>query len=730
MSTREAMQLGVEHHQAGRLAEAEQIYRRVLKIEPGNADALYLLGVVAHQVGNHESAVRLIEEAIRLGPSNPHFHNDLGEAYRALGRPQDALTSYKKALTIKPDFATALDNCGLALHALGRYEEALASYDKALAIEPGFAEGLNNRGNALQELKRHEEALASYDKALAIRPDFDKAANNRGVALEELRRHGAAIASYEKALAINPGYAEAFDNRGLALFELQRHEEALASYDAALALKPDLAQALYHRGNALNELKRYEEALASYDRALAIEPGYAAAHAALVHLRQHLCDWAGLESEFLRLRARLAHDDSGEIAPFTLFAIPGIQPGEQLSCARQFAEEACGASLSRSPLWTSTQWPAGPRLRVGYLSADFRDHPVSQLVVETIELHDRSRFEIFGYSYGVDDQSSIRRRLQGAFDEFRDVAHMPDGDAARRIVEDGVQILVDLTGYTRSARFGITALRPAPVQASWLGYSATLGHPRLADYIIGDAIVSPAALRHHFSETLALMPHCFQPNDRQRAIGERPTREAAGLPRDGFVFCCFNQSFKLNAQMFELWCRLLAAVPGSVLWLLGETATLQRNLRKEAEQRGISGDRLIFAPRVAPAQHLARLQAANLFLDTLPCNAGATASDALWAGTPLVTCMGETFAGRYAASLLHAAGLPELVTRSLAEYEALALKLATDADRLAQIKAKLASNRATCALFDSAQFTRDLEKLLLAMWTGHRAGRKWNIVGA
>jgi predicted O-linked N-acetylglucosamine transferase (SPINDLY family) len=305
---------------------------------------------------------------------------------------------------------------------------------------------------------------------------------------------------------------------------------------------------------------------------------------------------------------------------------------------------------------------------------------------------------------------------------------MSDAAAARLILEDRIHILVDLTGYTKNARLAITALRPAPVHVSWLGYPGTLGHPRLADYLIGDEIVSPPAHSDDFSETLALMPNCFQPNDRLRAIGDKPAREAVGLPPEGLVFCCFNQSYKINAQMFDIWCRLLAAVPGSVLWLLGETTTTQRNLRQEAQRRGISQDRLIFATRMAYAQHLARLQVADLFLDTLPFNAGATGSDVLWAGVPLVTCVGETFAGRYAASLLHAAGVPELITYSLQDYEALLLKLATDPDRLAQIRAKLAANRLSCALFDSVQFTRDLERLFQTMWTDHQAGRKRNIL--
>jgi protein O-GlcNAc transferase len=676
-ASRQAIELGVEHHQAGRLAEAEQIYRRILASDPRNADALYLLGLVAHQVGMHESAVQLIEQAIRLNASNPHFHNDLGEALVALRRPGDALRSFEAALAIKSDFLAAL----------------------------------NNHGNALLELKRFEEALASYDKALAIDRNFAKAANNRGVVLEELRRHDEALASYDRALAIKPDYAEALDNRGLALYELGRYDDAIACYERALAIKPGLAQALWHRGNALNELKRYDEALESYRRALSIDRDYPEARASAVHLRQQLCDWQDLEPEFEALR-------KADIAPFILFAIPGVKPLEQLACARHFAQATCGAFLSRPPLCAGRRYEGG-KVRIGYLSADFRDHPVSQLLVETIELHDRERFEVFAYSYGVDDGSALRRRLQGAFDTFRDVAALPDGAVAQRIVDDGIQILVDLTGYTRNARLAITALRPAPIQVTWFGYPGTLGHPRLADYLVGDAIVTPPAQREHFGEKLALMPHCFQPNDRKRAIGEKPMRQAMGLPATGFVLCCFNQSYKINAPMFDIWCRLLAGVPDSVLWLLGETPTMQRNLRSEAQARGVCADRLVFAPRVAPAEHLARLQLADLFLDTLPCNAGATASDALWAGVPLVTCVGETLVGRYAASLLNAAGLPELVTSSLPEYEALALKLATHPDLLAQTRARLAANRSTCALFDSAQFTRDLEALFQRMWADH-----------
>lgn len=468
---------------------------------------------------------------------------------------------------------------------------------------------------------------------------------------------------------------------------------------------------------------KVDEAIGIIIGALRRNPGSAEAHALLT-----VCAWSQLKQVIETLRERITKGKSGEISPLGLLPLPETNASEQYLCARQYAEHQYGEFLSRPPLCGTELRAAQERLRIGYLSADYHEHPVSHLVAEVIERHDRGRFQVFGYSYGPDSEDPMRKRMRAAFDAFREVRSLSHEAAARQILDDRIDILVDLTGYTTDTRLEILALRPAPVQVSWLGYPGTLGHPRLADYIIGDPIVSPIAHAAHYSEALALMPHCFQPNDRQRAVGAAPQRAAAGLPAHGFIFCCFNQSYKITSAMFDLWCRLLTEVPGSVLWLLGESAAVQRNFQREAQQRGVMPERIIFAPRVDYAEHLARFQLAGLFLDTLPFNAGATASDALWAGLPLVTCTGETFAGRMAGSLLNAAGLPELITHSLREYEALALKLATDSKLLAGTKAKLARDRDTCPLFDSERITRDLERLLCRMATDHRAGSRQHIV--
>ena len=468
---------------------------------------------------------------------------------------------------------------------------------------------------------------------------------------------------------------------------------------------------------------RVAEAIEIIIETLRRNPGSTEAHILLI-----ACAWSQLPSIVKTLRERVTKGKSGEISPLGLLPLPESNANEQYLCARQYAEQQYGEFLSRPPLCGTELRATQNKLRIGYLSADYHEHPVSYLVAEVIERHDRSRFDVFGYSYGPDSEGPMRRRMRAAFDTFREIKPLSHEAAAQQILDDRIDILVDLTGYTTDTRLEILALRPAPVQISWLGYPGTLGHSRLADYIIGDAIVTPLERAAQYGETLALMPNCFQPNDRQRAIGEKPARIAAGLPAEGFVFCCFNQSYKINPAMFDSWCRLLDHIPGGVLWLLGESDAVQRNLKQEVQQRGISPERLVFAPRVGYAEHLARLQLADVFLDTLPFNAGAIASDALWASVPVVTCLGDTFAGRMAASLLSAAGLPELTTNSLADYEALALKLATNRNLLAQMKARLAADRLSCALFDSERFTRDLERLFRQMWTDYRAGTKRPIV--
>ncbi len=462
---------------------------------------------------------------------------------------------------------------------------------------------------------------------------------------------------------------------------------------------------------------RTDEAIAIIADALWRNPGSAETHTLL-----GACAWERLGPAVESLRDRVTREKSGEISPLGLLPLPETSASEQYQCAVQYAQRQYADLLSRPPLAGTRVRESRGKLRIGYLSADYHEHPTSFLLAEVIERHDRKRFEIFAYSCGPDSAIPMRRRMQAAFDAFHEIRPLSHEEAAQKILGDRIDILVDLNGYTTNGRPEILALRPAPVQVSWLGYPGTLGHPRLADYLIGDPIVSPLTHAALYGENLALLPSCFQPNDRQRVIGAAPHRTAAGLPAQGFVFCCFNQSYKITPAMFDLWCRLLTEVSGSVLWLLGESDTVQRNLQREALRRGVVPDRLIFAPRVTYAEHLARFQLADLFLDTLPFNAGATGSDALWAGVPMVTCSGEAFAARMATSLLNGAGLPELVTHSLQEYEALVLRLATGGTQHSAIRTKLARNRDTCPLFDSERFTLDLERLFRRMWQGYRAG--------
>lgn len=458
--------------------------------------------------------------------------------------------------------------------------------------------------------------------------------------------------------------------------------------------------------------------------ALRRNPGSAEAHTLL-----GACAWSELEPVLEALHERVTKEKSGEVSPLGLLPLPESNASEQYQCARQYAQQQYGDILSRPPLWGTGMRAGQDRLRIGYLSADYHEHPTSFLLAQVIERHERGRFKVFAYSCGPDSEDPVRRRMRAAFDVFREIRLLSHETAARQIVDDGIDILVDLSGYTTNARPEILALRPAPVQVSWLGYAGTLGHARLADYLIGDPMVSPLSAGVHFGETLALLPNCFQPNDRQRVIGERPSRTAAGLPAGGFVFCSFNQSYKFTPETFDLWCRLLAAVPDSVLWLLQPGEACAVNLRRQARSRDVAGERMIFAPRTPTlAEHLARLQCADLALDTYPYTSHATASDALWAGVPLVARRGETFASRVSASVLSAAGLSELITESPQDYYRVALELATSPGQLTQIRARLAANRMNCALFDSKRFTLDLERLFRRMWTDYRAGSRQPIV--
>jgi predicted O-linked N-acetylglucosamine transferase (SPINDLY family) len=556
-----------------------------------------------------------------------------------------------------------------------------------------------------------DEALASHDRAIALRPEYAEAFSNRGNVLQKLERLDEALASYDRAIALRPDYAEAFSNRGNVLQKLNRLDEALASHDRAIALRPDYADAFSNRGNVLRELKRFDEALKSYEKAFAINPAHKYAFSGLADCALRICDWTRTEEFVDEIKSHVATQKS-IVTPFTLLGYSS-DAVLQLKCAENFIGDKISTSL-RS-FWSGTIW-RHDKIRIAYLSADFHEHATAYLMAELFELHDRSRFEVLGISFGPADKSDMRLRLVKAFDQFHDVRFSSDHDVAKLVNELQVDIAVDLKGYTANSRTGILAHRPAPIQVNYLGHPATMGTDFI-DYVIADEIVLPFDRQPYYTERIVHLPGCYQVNDSQRKIaGDKPTRHQAGLPERGFVFCCFNNNYKITAPVFEVWMQLLQAIDGSVLWLLRDNKSAETNLRKEAAARGIDPARLVFAGPMPLEGHLARHGLADLFLDTLPINAHTTASDALWAGLPVLTCCGESFAGRVAASLLNSVGLSELVAFDLEEYQALALKLARDASLLASIKATLARNRDTCPLFDSQRCTRHLEAAYTTMW--------------
>jgi len=655
----------------GNLAEAARLYADVLRAEPRNFEALLSLGFVHFRAGHLEDAEHLCGEAARINPRS----------------------------------ADAFFMRGCALQRLNRNAEALGCFESAIAIRPGFVEALVNRGALLMAEKRHVEALKSFDAALAANPSMTEAWNNRGNVLSELSRHHDAVASYDKVLAVRPDAVETWINRGTALIALRRFDEALASYERAARHSPERADALAGCANALFEAKDYERAAAAYAAALARDPDYPYARGNLAYSRLHCCDWSALDADRADI-ARGLRDGQRVVSPFQAIALFD-SPADLKRCAALWSVDKyppASAALLQGQRYDHA------KIRVAYLSADFNGHAVAMLLAGVCEQHDKTRFETTAISYVDSDGGAMRRRLERAFDRGVDVAGKSDAEVATLIRRLEIDIAVDLMGYTGECRPGIFAQRPAPVQVNFLGFPGTMG-AEYFDTIIADPIIIPEEHEQHYSEGVVHLPHSYLPTDSARRISERkPTRAEAGLPEAGFVFCSFNNSYKFTPEMFGVWMRLLDAVEDSVLWLPQLNAAAVRNLRAEAARLGLSDRRLVFAPFLREGEdHLARLGLADLFLDTLPYNAHSTAVDALRAGVPVLTVQGAAFAGRVAASALNAAGLPELIALSLEAYEALALKLAREPQALAALRAKLERNRATCALFDTTGYTRNLE---------------------
>jgi predicted O-linked N-acetylglucosamine transferase (SPINDLY family) len=751
LTTAQVAQQARDCFRAGEYPRAEHLCRSLLHLQPDHHEALSLLGIITAQTGRAAEGAALLGRVATGRPGDVLAHNNYGNALRGLRHFEAALASYDRALALQPNSPDIHYNRANVLRDLKRHDEAVEAFARALQLNPRHLAACNNRGNALRDLGRFEEALRDFDRALQLRPDYAEAHANRANVLRETKRYDEALAGYERALRINPAYAEGWNNRGVALRAHNRPREALASYDQALALKPDYVEAHYNRANALQDLRRFTEALQSYERALQLKPddpdafvnrgntlqelGRAAEAVRsfeqarqldaqlpwlagqLYYARMKICDWSGLEAQVAGLTATLARGQPSATPFPVLILTDSLEVQHQ--AAHRWMSESCPAAPVAPP---TVRRAPGARIRLGYYSADFYNHATAFLAAELFERHDREHFEVIGLSFGPTPGDEMQQRLAAAFDQLIDVRDGSDQEIAQLSRELGIDIAVDLKGYTRDSRAGIFARRAAPLQVSWLGYPGTMGAPFI-DYLIADHTLIPPESRHHYSEQIIYLPHSYQVNDRKRRIAPQSfTRTELGLPPEGLVFCCFNNTYKITPQVFDVWMRLLREVGGSTLWLLEDNAEAAENLRREARARGIDAARLVFAPRWPLAEHLARHRAADLFLDTFPCNAHTTASDALWAGLPVLTRTGESFASRVAASLLRAIGLPELIADSAPHYQQLALALAADSQRRTALRQQLQQQRLTTALFDTEAFTRHLESAYTTIHARHHAG--------
>jgi len=779
------LQQAISFFERSNFDSAELILKRLIKIDSNCLPAFYVLGLIKVSQENFKEAVGFFKKAAKLNPddfsiqfnlakalsdsecdkeslahhkkatelskNNPLVWLNYAKSVYKLGAYVEALECYEKVLDLKSDYAEAWSSKGGVLHKIKRYEEALQHFDKALSLKPDYAEAYSNKGNTLNELKLYEEALQHFDKALSLKPDYAEAYSNKGNTLNELKLYEEALQHFDKALSLKPDYAEAYSNKGSTLNELKLYEEALQHFDKALSLKPDYAEAYSNKGNTLNELKLYEEALQHFDKALSLKPDYAEAYSnkgntlnelklyeeALQHfdkalslkpdidwalgnrliLKLQMCNWDNLQRDINHL-IEMNKSNNTIIQPFQL--LPMID-NPQLH-------------KRTSEIYVLKKYPANPELgnihfskqkkkiRLGYFSPDFRNHPVALLTAELFESHDRTLFEVIAFSLlQASDDDQIRIRLKNSFDKFLDVGHLSDIEIAKLARELDIDIAIDLCGHTRHSRTRIFSFRAAPIQVSYLGYLGTMG-ANYIDYLLADKTIITKDLEECYTEKIIYLPS-YQVNDSKKTISQKKfTRKELGVSEDKIIYCCFNNNYKILPTTFDSWMRILKEVERGILFLYAESNVVEDNLIKEAKSRGIDSSRIIFGKRIKYEEYLERYKICDLFLDTLPYNAGTTASDALWAGLPVITLKGKSFASRVAASLLTAINLPELITSSQEEYEALAIKLGNNPNELIHLKKKIENTKLKSTLFDTVAFTDKLETAYLEVYDRYLLG--------
>ena len=724
LSLNEALKIGVAAHKAGNLQEADRYYTAIIKAVPGHSDANHNLGLLAVDLGKRKEALSFFKIAIENNSSVEQYWISYVDALIKLDRIKEAKDLIKKAKAegVKDDlikrlkklfninkYSTNTDlpqktiNQLLRLRKQGKPKKVVDQANLLVKKYQGSFLLWNILGASYKDLNQLDEAIKAFKKAIDLNPFDADSFNNIGVAFQEKGKLEKATEAFNKATSLNPTHVEAFYNLGNSFDYQGKRDDAIKAFKKAISINPYHFKAYNNLGNVLKNQNKLDEAIKSYSKALSIKPDFAAARSQKLYQQAVINDWLAIDNE----RSYLI--DLGiigqHISPLSILSFEDVPERHRLR-SENYAKEMFPKAAIPLPARPSTRLQ---RLRIGYFSSDYKEHPVAYLIAKLLEQHNRTAFEVFGYSLHESSQSELRQRLINAFDLFEDVKGLSDREVALRARQDKIDIAIDLMGYTKHSRTGIFAYRAAPIQINYLGYPGTMG-ANFMDYIVADKYLIPTVNQKYFTEKQIYLPNSYMPTDNGREFSERHmSRSDMGLPDDAIVFCCFNNNYKITSSEFDIWMRLLNKVEGSVLWLRKSNKWSELNIKKEAHRRKVDPERIVFAGKVPMDEHLARHRLADLFIDTFAFNAHSTATEALWAGLPVITKTGHGFAARVAGSLLNAVGLPELITESEQEYEALALELATHPKYLAQIKAKLDSNLFTQPLFDTEQYTKHLE---------------------
>lgn len=705
------LQQAIQAFRDANFDEADLILRGVLRCDIKSADTIFALGVAYAKSNRLKEALIIFECLLSFQNGHARALYNVGLIHSLQGMHQLALEAYDLALESNPDDVEVLINKGSTCNEVENYILALESLENAIRLRPDIPEAWVNKGIALNNLNLYQESIDAYNQAIKIHPSYHEAWSNKSAPLNKLKRFAEATEACDKALSLKPKYVEAWVNKGVTFYELKNYDEAIAHYDKGLTLKPDYALTWFNKGMAMHQLKRYDEAIAHYEKALSLKPNIDWVFGDLLHAKMQICSWSDFDCYLKDISNKVLSNEK-VTNPFPLLAMID-DPALHKKSSEIYIKNKYPFNAVLGPIAKHSK---KEKIRIGYFSADFYNHATGHLIAELFELHDKHKFELIGFSFGPVANDEMRQRLQNSFDQFIEVGDKSDMEIAQLSRSLNIDIGVDLKGFTQDSRLGIFANRVAPIQINYLGYPGTTGADYI-DYIIADQILIPPHLQEYYSEKIVFLPDSYQVNDRKRVISDKKlARQELGLPENGFVFCCFNNNYKFTPSTFDTWMRILNAVNESVLWIFQDNPWVVDNLRNEADKHGVDVKRLIFAERMPLAMHLARHSLADLFLDTFPYNAHTTASDALWAGLPVLTLMGQSFASRVAASLLNAIGLPELVTNTAEEYEALAIDLALNPKKLGDAKLKLASNRLTSPLFNTPLFTKNIESAYIKMY--------------